>query len=242
MEPYQHVGLDKRSNVRLPSGKPHLHMCGDIILVEFLIIPKRKLDSLQCRVHSAVAASSRNGRNGLSYLDDNLASGETVLYRTRCHWSDMLTTGTVPGAITLFFFVTVMPGAYSLTAIRNDSDAMGRAIIGAVLSVFSIVWMAFEVAAWWGTETALTNLRIMRTTKGVRRPDTGDTNLGIAISRIEYIQVEQGNLGVLLGYGTIRISVKGAPEAKLGNVPEKFCRLVQERIGGSAPMVAGSSS
>jgi hypothetical protein len=145
-------------------------------------------------------------------------------------------TGAVLGTITVGFFVTVMKGAYSLTAIRSNGDAMGRAIIGAVLFLFSTTVVAFEVAAWRSTETALTNLRVMRTTKGVRRADTGDTNLGIPIGQIEDIQVDQDIVGRLLGYGTIRIRVTEAPEATLGNVPEKFCRLVQERIGGSASM------
>lgn len=178
----------------------------------------------------------------MSYLDDNLADGETVLYWTRCHWSDMLTTGAALGTIIVYFFIAAMPFAYSLTAIKNDDDVMARATIGAVLLIFSTTWMAFEVLAWRSTETALTNLRVVRTTKGVRRGDTGDTNLGIPIGEIEDIQVDQDVVARLLGYGTIRIRVRGAPEATLGNVPEEFCRLVQERFGGPASATTPSSS
>jgi hypothetical protein len=94
--------------------------------LNFFSSRKRKLILRSTEYNAALAASSRNGRNGLSYLDDNLASGETVFYRTRCHWSGMVTTAGVLGTITVGFFVTALRDAHSLTAIRSNGDAMGR--------------------------------------------------------------------------------------------------------------------
>ena len=179
----------------------------------------------------------------MSYLEDNLADGETVLYRTRRHWFDMLFTGAVLGCVTLGFFVAVMPGAYSLAAIRNDGDALARAIIGATLLIFSTVVVGLQVLAWRSSHIALTNLRVSLTSRGWRRGDTGDTNLGIPISEIENIQVDQDFFGRLVGYGTITIRVKGSSdEMKLGTFSEEFCQLVQERIGGPASATTPNSS
>ena len=140
------------------------------------------------------------------------------------------------------FLCDCAAGRPQLDCDKEQRRRHGPAIVGAVLLLFSTTVVAFEVAAWRSTETALTNLRVIRTTEGVRRGDTGDTNLGIPISQIEDIQVDQDIVGQLLGYGTIRIRVKEAPEATAGQRSREVLPAGQERIAGSASSWRDSSN
>ena len=95
----------------------------------------------------------------MSYIDNNLSSGETVLYRTRLHWIAM-----VSHFITAF--VVALAGAgllfASFSKIHDKSGDSGRlAMLGVLLLIAATV---IVVLAFWkrsATEMAVTNKRVL---------------------------------------------------------------------------------
>jgi uncharacterized membrane protein YdbT with pleckstrin-like domain len=161
----------------------------------------------------------------LSYIDQNLSSGETVLYRTRLHWIAM---------ISHFIAALVVAAAgsgllfASFSKIHDKSGDSGQlAVFGLLLLVAAIV---IVVVAFWkrsATEMAVTNKRVLVKVGLLSRRSTQ-----IMLSKIESVHVDQSVVGRLFSFGTIVIrGVGGTPEpfVKIAN-PLEFWNEAQEQI------------
>lgn len=161
----------------------------------------------------------------MSYIDNNLSSGETVLYRTRLHWIAMF------GHFITAFVVTVAGISLLITSFSKLNDTNGDsgqlAVFGLLLLFAAVV---IVVVAFWkrsATEMAVTNKRVMVKVGLLSRRSTQ-----IMLSKIESVQVDQSVVGRMLSFGTIVIrGVGGTPEpfVKIAH-PLEFWNKVQEQI------------
>jgi hypothetical protein len=93
--------------------------------------------------------------NSVSYIEQNLSSGETVLYQTRLHWVVMIApfVGAVLAAAVGVALLVVAVTASDYTA----SDSRTLAAIGVVLLVVASVIVVFAFWKRAKTEMAVTN-------------------------------------------------------------------------------------
>jgi uncharacterized membrane protein YdbT with pleckstrin-like domain len=172
----------------------------------------------------------------MSYIDNNLIPGETVMYRTRLHW------------IVVFWHVLLavifgLAGAYLLSGmpgtavIQPDQEKYAR-IGGAVLLVFALISIVISFVRRNSVEMAVTNKRV--TVKvGLMSRSTEE----MMLSRIESIMVHQTVMGRMLGYGTITLRGVGGTPDPFPSIahPLEFRRQVQQQLDalqGPAPLQA----
>ena len=161
----------------------------------------------------------------MSYIDQNLSSGETVLYRTRLHWIAMLTH--FMGALV----VSLVGVGLLLSAVSGMEKKSGNSLQLAGVGFTLLMLAALVVAiAFWkrsATEMAVTNRRVLVKLGVLTRRSTE-----IMLSKIESVSVDQSLLGRMLSFGTIMVrGVGGTPEpfAKIAH-PLEFRHQVQEQI------------
>jgi uncharacterized membrane protein YdbT with pleckstrin-like domain len=142
----------------------------------------------------------------VSYAESVLLPNERVVCSAKVHWIVFM-----PAAI--FFFLLLL----GLAAMAGEKDQEVLALF-AWPGILCLVW-ALSVRA--STEFVVTSKRVIARFGFVRR-DTFELNLG----RVESFKVQQGVLGRLLGYGTIRISGTGGAQAPIPRIadPQEFRR------------------
>jgi uncharacterized membrane protein YdbT with pleckstrin-like domain len=169
----------------------------------------------------------------MSYVDRNLVSGETLLYRTRHHWLVLLgpviggLVLLVPGVALLIEAISLR-GTNGLAIGSSTLSPQTMAVVGAILMVVAIATFSYGVAKRNATEMAVTNRRVLiKTGMASRR------TLDMMLSRVESIGVEETTFGRMLGYGSVVVrGTGGTPEPFLMIAnPQEFRRAVQEQIG-----------
>lgn len=161
----------------------------------------------------------------MSYIDQNLSSGETVRYRTRLHWIVMVVPIIVAGLAGLAGIGFLVA---SVSALREKSGNAGALVLAGVALVGAAA-VIVAVASWKrsATEMAVTNKRVLVKVGLLSRRSTE-----IMLSKIESVIVEQGLWARMLGFGTILVrGVGGTPEPfpRIAH-PLEFRRQVQEQI------------
>jgi len=120
----------------------------------------------------------------LSYIDTNLSSGETVLYRTRLHWIAMVSHFITAFAVALAGIGLLIT---SFSKLNTKGGASGElAVLGFLLLVAAAVVV---VLAFWkrsATEMAVTNKRVLIKVGLLSRRSTQ-----IMLSKIESVHVDQ---------------------------------------------------
>jgi membrane protein YdbS with pleckstrin-like domain len=154
----------------------------------------------------------------MSYVDKNLLPGEIVKYRASRHWIVLI----VPIVFGVFLIVL------AIATLFVDPSAKGNAeiITGAGLSLFLIGGLFLLTALFRrrAIEMAVTSRRIV-IKQGILRT----RSLDMARARVESVQIDQGLLGKMCGYGNVTIrGVGGTPEpfSKISR-PFEFRRQVQ---------------
>jgi uncharacterized membrane protein YdbT with pleckstrin-like domain len=144
----------------------------------------------------------------MTYVEKNLAAGETVRYSATRHWIAFV----VPVAITVFLLLSAMPGGIK---------AIVPMLFFGVLLLF-IAWLRMHA-----TEMAMTSRRLI-----AKRGMMHTHSIEISHAKIESIQVNQGLFGKIFGYGTVMIiGIGGTPESFPGiSNPFEFRRQVQTVI------------
>ena len=136
----------------------------------------------------------------MSYVQSVLQPGETVRHVASVHWIAFW-----PGAVFLFLaIVTLMYGEFF------SSHMLFWQIIAGVFSVIGLFLLIPEWFAWWTTEIAVTNLRVIYKTGFISR-STNEMNM----DKVESVQVDQSIAGRLLDYGTVTITGTGEGIEKL---------------------------
>jgi uncharacterized membrane protein YdbT with pleckstrin-like domain len=147
----------------------------------------------------------------VSYVDSNLLTGETVMYRTRLHWRLYLP----PVLLTLLVMVPVAV----LLVVRHLA-------VWAVLPV--AVGLVLVLAAHLrrgSSEFAVTNKRVV-----IKLGVMSTRSLELLLAKVEGIAVNQGLWGKMLGYGDIVVTGSGGTREAFSNIqdPLGFRRAIQE--------------
>lgn len=147
----------------------------------------------------------------MSYIEKNLMNGESILYRARLHW-----------------IVFLAPVAWFIIAIiffGRDTDAAATA--GVLFILIAIAKTIDSFINFSTSEFGVTNQRVIAKTGFIRR-----NSIEVFLSKVEAIQVNQGVLGRILGYGSITVSGTGGTRDPFHNIsnPLELRRKIQEQI------------
>jgi uncharacterized membrane protein YdbT with pleckstrin-like domain len=159
----------------------------------------------------------------MGYVDSNLMPDERLYARGRLHWIIFMKAllWTVAGLAALLYALTEQASG------QGGGNAEPAAYAG----------LAFLVPALWNgvgalierhsTELAVTSKRVIAKFGFIRR-----STVELNHSKVESFHVEQGVLGRLLGYGTLRISGTGGGITPIPNIsdPLGFRRRAMEAI------------
>jgi uncharacterized membrane protein YdbT with pleckstrin-like domain len=160
----------------------------------------------------------------MSYIDESLAANEVLIYRARFHWvqkAGAYIALIAFGALALLYLVFV-PGLPAL---------VGAAMLAA-LGLILFVAMMLDV---WTTEVGITNHRFIFKRGWVYR-----TTDELQLTAIEEVNLEQGVLGRLLGYGRLVLHGTGVNDIKLPPLadPIGLRRALQAGMGAAESPVA----
>ncbi len=172
----------------------------------------------------------------MGYIDENLISGEKILYRTRLHWIVMI----VPILAGLFLDligITCLIG--SRTNATKSIPATGMVGIGLLFLIGGAVIISWGFWHRSSTEMAVTNKHVLIKVGMVSRNTTE-----MMLSKIESVNVHQSILGRMLNFGTITVrGTGGTPEPfpKIGH-PVEFRRQVQQELDKLSVGAAANSA
>ncbi len=146
----------------------------------------------------------------MGYIEDNLMSGEKVIYRAKLHW--MVFSGPIIFAVI----------AYMFFAGGGDIAAAGGFFL-----LIAIMWGVSAFITFKTSEFAVTNMRVLIKVGWIRR-----NSLETLLTKVEGVQVNQGILGRILNYGTIIIRGTGGTHNPFRKIaaPLEFRKRVQEQI------------
>jgi membrane protein YdbS with pleckstrin-like domain len=150
----------------------------------------------------------------MSYLDDHLLDGERIVYRAHLHW----TIFGIP-------ILVVLLGAGLGVVLYLYELAYWW--LGAALAGIGLLLAIGPLVRYLGTEFAVTNKRVLSKTGFIQR-ESDETLL----SKVEAIAVDQGILGRILGFGTVRITGSGGTEDAFPGIsqPLELRRQVQSQV------------
>jgi uncharacterized membrane protein YdbT with pleckstrin-like domain len=145
----------------------------------------------------------------MSYIEENLMTGETVLHKTKLHW--MVFFGTI-------FWIAL---AFLLFLSRESAPAgIIPLFLGIVLGINALI-------QYKTSEFGLTDKRVIIKTGFIRRD-----SIEILLTKVESIQVNQGIFGRISGYGTLLVGGTGGTKNKYRKIanPLEFRKKTQEQI------------
>jgi uncharacterized membrane protein YdbT with pleckstrin-like domain len=148
----------------------------------------------------------------MSYIEKNLMSGESVVYRSKLHWIVFCW----PALLFIAAIILVIIGG----------SALG---IGLAFFLFAILAGINSLISYLSSEFGVTNKRVIVKVGFIRR-----NSLEILLNKVEGIKVNQGVIGRVLDYGSIVIVGTGGTHDPLHNIrePLEFRRKAQEQIEG----------
>ncbi len=127
----------------------------------------------------------------MGYLDKALAEGETVLVEGRFHWT-----------YTFGAWLVLLIGA-SISAVLWIAYPEYRWVAYAAFVPFGFQFLKLMIRKW-STEIAVTNRRYIYKRGWIAR-----NTQELPLLRVEEVNLDQGVLGRLLGYGKVRVSGTG---------------------------------
>jgi uncharacterized membrane protein YdbT with pleckstrin-like domain len=154
----------------------------------------------------------------MSYVQNNLVAGESLIYETGVHWSVLFG----PVVIALL----IVAGAI-LCFLQRDPNFL---YVGAVLVVVAAAVVAVAMVKRNATEIAVTNRRVIIKTGLAHR-----RSIEIMLPKVESIGITEPFLGRVLGYGTVVVrGTGGTPESfnKIAH-PAEFRKHVHEQADRS---------
>ncbi len=126
----------------------------------------------------------------MAYVDQTLVPGERVVHRALRHWLFLVR----PAAV---FLVCLIGGI-----VFASHDVM---VLAWPLFVVPAIYLLLAYLEYVSSQFALTNRRVVVNHGIVRR-----RSQELLLAKVETINVEQGLMGRLLGYGTLRLTGTGA--------------------------------
>jgi hypothetical protein len=158
----------------------------------------------------------------LSYVDKNLLTGETVLFRTRLHWSLY-----VP-AVLLTLLVMVPVAALLVINLLGMFAVLPIAL--------GLVFILAAHIRRQSSEFAVTNKRVV-----IKLGVMTTRSLELLLPKVEGIAVNQGMGGKLWGYGDIVVTGSGGTKEAFSGIqdPLGLRRAIQEATDGDAGAARG---
>jgi uncharacterized membrane protein YdbT with pleckstrin-like domain len=146
----------------------------------------------------------------MGYIDNNLMSGESVIYRAKLHW-----------------IIFAWPIIWLIVAVLLFGGGGDTATVGGLFLLLAIVRGIASFITYSTSEFGITNKRVLVKVGFIRR-----NSLEVLLSKVEGIQVNQGILGRILGFGSIVVSGTGGTKDAFHKIsaPLEFRRKVQEQI------------
>jgi len=146
----------------------------------------------------------------MSYIEDNLMSGEEVIYLAYLHW-----------------VVFLWPIIWFVIAILFFIGGGDSAAVGGIFIVIAIIHAIASLITYKTSEFGVTNKRVLVKVGFIRR-----NSLEVLLTKVEGIQVKQGIIDRILGYGSIVISGTGGSKDPFHKIssPLEFRRKTQEQI------------
>ena len=133
----------------------------------------------------------------MGYTESLLATNEEIVYRTKQHWMAPI-FGTIAG-------VAVLVGGVVLFILQLT---MGSGILrdlafwaSLVLVVVGVAMVGYSYIQWWVEDYIVTNQKVVKVA-GLLNKKTS----GAALEKINDVIMEQGPLGRMLGYGTLKVA------------------------------------
>jgi uncharacterized membrane protein YdbT with pleckstrin-like domain len=134
----------------------------------------------------------------MGYTESLLASNEAIVYRTKQHWMAPI-FGTVAGVLVLVGGVVL----FVLQATLDLWDFLETIVFWAslLLIVAGVAMVGYSYIQWWVEDYVVTNQKVVKVA-GLLTKKTS----GAALEKINDVILEQGPLGRMLGYGTLKVS------------------------------------
>jgi uncharacterized membrane protein YdbT with pleckstrin-like domain len=147
----------------------------------------------------------------LSYIDNNLMNGEEVIYRAKLHWI-------------VFFWPVVILAVAIVFFSSGRAEDVG---MGGTFLLVSMVLGLLSFINYKTSEFGVTNKRVIAKFGFIRR-----NSLEVLLNKVEGVQVNQGILGRILGYGSVAVSGTGGTRDPFPRIsdPLKLRMRVQEQI------------
>jgi uncharacterized membrane protein YdbT with pleckstrin-like domain len=180
----------------------------------------------------------------MGYVDRNLLPGENVIYRTNLHWiiflwpaiflflifiSVALATEFGRGLLRSIEFVQKLLEDTEFSEVLLRATEFGEILLiaGIFFGILFIIKGFKSLIAYATSEFAVTNKRILFKIGFIRR-----NSLEIFLRKIEAINVRQGIIGRILGYGTITVTGTGGTHQPFHKIssPLKFRKRAHEQI------------
>lgn len=161
----------------------------------------------------------------MSYIDKNLVPGETLTYKTGCHWIVMfwpIIGGAILGFVGFAFFTG------GLMATRNGGRYEGAMVWGGLALLGAVALIAGAIIRRLATEVAVSNRRVLIKTGLLSR-----RSVEVLLPKVESIGVDESFLGRILGYGSVIVRGTGGTFETFDKIarPNELRRHVQQQIG-----------
>lgn len=159
----------------------------------------------------------------MSYIDKNLVPGETLLYKTRCHWIVMLWP--LLGGLVLGFFGFALVAAGWL-ATKKGSSYQGAIVEGAIALAGAAVLIGGGIIRRAATEVAMSNTRVL-----IKRGLFSRRSIEVLLPKVESIGVDESLFARMLGYGTVIVRGTGGTFETFDKIaqPNELRRQVQQQ-------------
>ncbi len=146
----------------------------------------------------------------MSYIEKNLMNGENIFYTSKLHWA-----------------VFLWPVVWFIIALMLFSGGSDSAPIGVLFILIAIATSVSSFISYKTSEFGITNKRVIVKVGFIRR-----SSLEVLLNKVEGIQVNQGILGRILGFGSITVSGTGGTKDPFHKIdaPLEFRKKVQEQI------------
>lgn len=155
----------------------------------------------------------------MSYVEENLISGEQICYRANLHWMALVRYSL--GALAL------IGGGIALVVFGSITDALWVTVAGGIFLGLGFIVAVVGKMMRSSAEFAVTNKRVILKTGIIQRRTTE-----MFLSKIETVGVDQGLVARMLDYGTISLRGTGGTSEPFSDIadPLEFRRQVQEQM------------
>lgn len=164
----------------------------------------------------------------MGYIERNLVPGETLVYRTGCHWIVMfwpLLGGIIIGGLGFALFV----GGWLAT--RKGASYQGAIVEGACALVGAAALIGGGIIRRAATEVGVSNKRVLIKTGLFSRK-----SVEVLLPKVESIGVDETVPGRILGYGSVVVRGTGGTFETFGKIrdPNELRRQVQGQISAGS--------